>query len=415
MSTPRRWPKVLLLLPLLPFLAVAAFWIFAQLTATPVYPDAPTIPSAGNTPAAPWDAPTRQARDSLRHTMAAENIPGLSVAVMRGVELIWAEGFGYADLATRAPVRPETRFRLGTASTVFTAAAAGLLLEQGKLTTAAIPPLTTPITPPPPANAYQRCSTAAAAANSLAAAQPWTRASIAMESAAQQPFFSYMQTQVFTRLSLSQSGAESATEENPERIGEEGEDPPPFNLLRHLVFAPLGLAAPLPKAPGTPATLYEPGLGHNALPRYNLHETPQRSLSCLAGAIAFYSTPQEMLRFTAAVASGRFLTTHSSQSQQLLETLGKGFTGELNGQQLVFWVHDPQTRLSLALVANRGFDVAALGRHLYSIFTTVRAQASRIFSPSPKLPVSNCSPSWSTALLTIAMTSTFTPLACPKA
>jgi CubicO group peptidase (beta-lactamase class C family) len=33
----------------------------------------------------------------------------------------------------RAPVAPETRFRIGTASTPLTSAAAGLLLEQGRL------------------------------------------------------------------------------------------------------------------------------------------------------------------------------------------------------------------------------------------------------------------------------------------
>lgn len=366
MSPPRRWPLALLLLPLLPILVVAAFWIFAQLTATPVYPDAPAIPTAGNTPTAPWEAPVRQARDFLRDTMAAENIPGLSVAVMRGEELIWAEGFGYADLATRAPVRPETRFRLGTASAVFTAAGAALLLDEGKLSATAIPPLTAHSTVP--ANAYQRCPSAAAAANSPAASQPWTRASIAIESAAQQPFFSYMQTKVFTRLPLPQTGAESAADENPERIGEEGEDPPPFNLLRHLVFAPLGLAAPLPKAPGAPATLYEPGLGHNALPRYSLHETPQRSLSCLAGAMAFYSTPQDLLRFTAALSSGAFVRAASLQPLQWTPALAAGLVGEVYAHQIAYLQRDPQSGISFAILANRHSDLSSLAPQIAKAF-----------------------------------------------
>ena len=46
---------------------------------------------------------------------------------------MWAEGFGWADLEKRVPVAPETRFRIGTASTALTSAAVGLLLEKDRL------------------------------------------------------------------------------------------------------------------------------------------------------------------------------------------------------------------------------------------------------------------------------------------
>ena len=74
-----------------------------------------------------------QARDIVRMHLAEQNLPGLSVAVGVGGEIVWAEGFGYADLESREKVTPETRFRIGSASTVLTSAAVGLLLEEAQL------------------------------------------------------------------------------------------------------------------------------------------------------------------------------------------------------------------------------------------------------------------------------------------
>ena len=72
-------------------------------------------------------------RRIARDAVAGQNLPGLSVAVGTGGAIVWAEGFGWADVEDRAPVTPDTRFRIGTASTVLTSAAAGLLVEQGRL------------------------------------------------------------------------------------------------------------------------------------------------------------------------------------------------------------------------------------------------------------------------------------------
>ncbi len=55
------------------------------------------------------------------------------MAVAVGGDIVWAEGFGWADLEHRVPVAPKTRFRIGTASTALTSAAVGLLLEKGRL------------------------------------------------------------------------------------------------------------------------------------------------------------------------------------------------------------------------------------------------------------------------------------------
>jgi CubicO group peptidase (beta-lactamase class C family) len=59
--------------------------------------------------------------------------PGFSVAVAVNGKLVWAEGFGFADLEQCVPVTPETKFRIGSTSKPLTAVGAALLYEQGKL------------------------------------------------------------------------------------------------------------------------------------------------------------------------------------------------------------------------------------------------------------------------------------------
>ena len=59
---------------------------------------------------------------------------GVTVSVGRSGELIWSQGFGYADLEQQVPVDPgKTLFRVGSVAKPMTAAAVGLLMEQQKL------------------------------------------------------------------------------------------------------------------------------------------------------------------------------------------------------------------------------------------------------------------------------------------
>ena len=59
--------------------------------------------------------------------------PGLSAAVAVGGKVVWSEGFGLADVENQVPVRPESRFRVGSLSKLLTVAAAARLVEQGRL------------------------------------------------------------------------------------------------------------------------------------------------------------------------------------------------------------------------------------------------------------------------------------------
>ena len=73
------------------------------------------------------------ARALLDSVMEANSIPGLSVAVGRGSQVIWSEGFGYSDLTHDVRVTPSTKFRIGSVSKPITAAAIGVLVEAGAL------------------------------------------------------------------------------------------------------------------------------------------------------------------------------------------------------------------------------------------------------------------------------------------
>src|SRR5688572_24504952 len=72
-------------------------------------------------------------RQIIRAGLTQQNLPGLSVAVGVDGGIVWAEGFGWANVENRVPVSPGTRFRAADASKALTSAAVGLLLEKNKL------------------------------------------------------------------------------------------------------------------------------------------------------------------------------------------------------------------------------------------------------------------------------------------
>jgi serine beta-lactamase-like protein LACTB len=62
------------------------------------------------------------------------SVPGIDVAVAVHGDIVWSNGFGYADLEHKAPVLPgKTRFRIGSVSKPLTAAAMGRLVDAGKM------------------------------------------------------------------------------------------------------------------------------------------------------------------------------------------------------------------------------------------------------------------------------------------
>lgn len=83
---------------------------------------------------APLGAATvRKIEQLIRDEMALQQIPGLSVAVVKDDELRWEKGCGVSDLENQVPARTETMYRLASISKPITAVAALQQVEQGKL------------------------------------------------------------------------------------------------------------------------------------------------------------------------------------------------------------------------------------------------------------------------------------------
>ena len=70
--------------------------------------------------------PAAQGFDAFRQVVLEElrerKVPGAAVAIIRGDSVVFAEGFGVADVQSREPVTPEMLFQVGSASKMFTAA-----------------------------------------------------------------------------------------------------------------------------------------------------------------------------------------------------------------------------------------------------------------------------------------------------
>lgn len=72
--------------------------------------------------------------DSLvSRSMKAFDVPGIAVAILKDGKVIHSKGYGVRSLNSRLPVNEKTLFGIASNSKVFTAAALGLLVDQGKL------------------------------------------------------------------------------------------------------------------------------------------------------------------------------------------------------------------------------------------------------------------------------------------
>ena len=70
---------------------------------------------------------------SVRDLMQKYAIPGGAIALVREGKLIYARGFGYADVENKTPVQPDALFRIASVSKTLTGAAIMKLVEEGKL------------------------------------------------------------------------------------------------------------------------------------------------------------------------------------------------------------------------------------------------------------------------------------------
>ena len=72
-------------------------------------------------------------RARIRETLVEQALPSLAVAVARDGEVLWEEGFGWADRERRVPATPHTMYSLASITKPITATALMVLAERGVL------------------------------------------------------------------------------------------------------------------------------------------------------------------------------------------------------------------------------------------------------------------------------------------
>jgi len=65
--------------------------------------------------------------------MKKHQVMGVSIAIVDNQRVVWAQGFGYADIKNKVLATPETVYRIGSISKLFTVMATMQLAEQGKV------------------------------------------------------------------------------------------------------------------------------------------------------------------------------------------------------------------------------------------------------------------------------------------
>ncbi len=61
------------------------------------------------------------------------HLPGLSIGIVRDQDLVWSKGYGFRNVEQKIPATPETLYRLGSVSKLFTSTAILELRDAGKL------------------------------------------------------------------------------------------------------------------------------------------------------------------------------------------------------------------------------------------------------------------------------------------
>ncbi len=79
------------------------------------------------------ETPAEWEEKHLRQQVLKDGMPGVAVLVGRDGQILFQGGFGLADVEKKTPITPETKFRIGSVTKQFTAAAIMKLSEEGKL------------------------------------------------------------------------------------------------------------------------------------------------------------------------------------------------------------------------------------------------------------------------------------------
>ena len=66
-------------------------------------------------------------------TMKDWKTQGVAIAIVKDDKVIYAKGFGQRNVKQSLPVTPDTLFAIGSTTKAFTAAAVGILVDEGKV------------------------------------------------------------------------------------------------------------------------------------------------------------------------------------------------------------------------------------------------------------------------------------------
>lgn len=287
------------------------------------------VPSRVLFPPAPAHAEAvEQARALARALVANDSRPGLSVAVGIDGEIVWGEGFGWADVERRRPVTPATRFRIGSTSKPLTAAAAGLLHQRGRLDLDAPVQRYVPSFPRKrwPVTTRQLMGHVAGIRH-YGGEDEVLRADRCGDVVQGLEVFAgdSLRFRPGTAYSYSSYGWSLVSAVVQAAAGE------PFpQLMRREVFAPLGMHhTALASAEDTSAaTFYIRSAG-------SLAPAPYVDLSCTLAAGGFLSTPADLVRFGFGMMEGDLL---APATLQMLWTPGRLESGESTGYGLGWFV-----------------------------------------------------------------------------
>lgn len=400
------WITLIVLAAGIPIAGLAGVLMYMNVTAARLHPNPQDVKSVMRaTPSAKWAGAAEDARQRVRTGISSQNAPGLSVAVAMNQELVWAEGFGWANVESRTPVTPDTRFRIGHTSKALTAAAVGLLLERRRLrledeiqvSVPAFPRKQWPITlrqlmghlagvrhylgeeaDVPSGHCDRAADALATFATDPLLFEPqtearystygWVLVSAAVEAAANEPFFAFMRTQV---------------------------------------FAPLGMHDTVPDA--GPVSVAIPNLATFYFPRFSgdneFGQVVARAIdySCFMGAGAFLSTPSDLVRFGMAMGSDTLLQPDTVRVLETTQQLasgkdteyGLGWTVEsfpLAGQPTQLVSHASRSLVggstSFMIFPERGIVVAVTSNTSYANLRAIALDVAAAFAEPGRRPAS---------------------------
>jgi CubicO group peptidase (beta-lactamase class C family) len=79
------------------------------------------------------EAPGKEFDEYVHKALKQWEVPGVAVAIVKNDQIVFAKGYGVRKLGDQTPVDEKTLFAIGSSSKAFTAAAIGMLMDEGKL------------------------------------------------------------------------------------------------------------------------------------------------------------------------------------------------------------------------------------------------------------------------------------------